>query len=99
MAIENQEVALGFPCPDFSLPAAAGGVVSRDDFRTVPLLGVFFYCNHCPYAKAIEGRLIELERDYRHRGFRFVAISSNDAITYPDDSFDNMIKRSLERGY
>ncbi len=63
------------------------------------MFGVFFYCNHCPYAKAIEGRLLELEKDYRDRGFRFVAISANDAATYPDDSFANMKKRSDERGY
>ena len=64
--------------------------VARDDFESTLLLGVFFYCNHCPYAKAIEGRLIELDRDYQAKGFRFVAVSANDAATYPDDSFASM---------
>ena len=74
-------------------------MVDRDDFATAPVFGVFFSCNHCPYAKAIEGRLIELERDYRDRGFRFVVISVNDAASYPEDSFDNMKKRANERAY
>jgi len=99
MAVESKDVELGFPCPDFRLPSAQGGVVARDDYAGVPLFGVFFFCNHCPYAKAIEGRLIELEKDYRDKGFRFVAISVNYAENYPEDSFDNMKKRALERGY
>jgi peroxiredoxin len=99
MALESKSIELGSPCPDFRLPSAQGGTVSRDDFAAAPVLGVFFYCNHCPYAQAIEGRLIALERDYRDKGFRFVAISPNDAVTYPDDSFANMQKRARDRGY
>jgi peroxiredoxin len=99
MAVESKQLEIGFPCPDFRLPSAAGGVVGRDDFQDAPLFGVVFYCNHCPYAKAIEGRLLDLHRDYAKMGFQFVAISANDAVTYPEDSFDNMKKRAQERGY
>jgi thiol-disulfide isomerase/thioredoxin len=99
MAVESKDIELGFPCPPFRLPQVAGGMVDRDDFAAVPLFGVFFSCNHCPYAKAIEGRLIELEKDYRDRGFRFVVISVNDATSYPEDSFENMKTRANERGY
>jgi peroxiredoxin len=99
MAVETKPLELGTPCPDFRLPSVDGTVVGRDDFRDTPVLGVFFYCNHCPYAQAIEGRLVELARDYEGKGFRFVAISSNDATTYPDDSFENMKLRAKERGY
>jgi thiol-disulfide isomerase/thioredoxin len=99
MAVESKDIELGSPCPSFRLPAAAGGMVDRDDFASAPVFGVFFSCNHCPYAKAVEERLIALEKDYRDRGFRFVVISVNDAVTYPEDSFDNMKKRAAERGY
>lgn len=99
MPVESNPVETGFSCPDFRLPAVSGATVGRDDFASEHLFGVFFTCNHCPYAKAIEGRLIELERDYRDKGFRFVAISANDAATYPEDGFDNMAKRAAERGY
>jgi peroxiredoxin len=99
MAVESKPVELGFPCPDFRLPSVDGTLVGRDDFADTPLFGVFFTCNHCPYAKAIEARLIELDRDYASKGFRFVAVSANDAVTYPDDSFANMKKRAQDRGY
>jgi peroxiredoxin len=99
MAVESRPVEIGSPCPDFRLPSVDGTIVGRDDFAEAKVFGVFFYCNHCPYAKAIEGRLTQLERDYRDKGFRFVAISANDAATYPEDSFANMKKRAEERGY
>ncbi|MET0595077.1 MAG: thioredoxin family protein [Polyangiaceae bacterium] len=99
MAVESKDIELGSPCPAFRAPSVDGKVVDRNDFANVPILGVFFSCNHCPYAKAIEARLIELERDYRDKGFRFVVISVNDAVTYPEDSFDSMKKRAAERGY
>ena len=99
MATESKSVDIGFPCPDFRLPSVTGSTVARDDYEDARVLGVFFTCNHCPYAKAIEPRLLELEKDYRDKGFRFVAISVNDAATYPEDSFDNMKKRARERGY
>jgi thiol-disulfide isomerase/thioredoxin len=99
MAVESKDIELGSPCPPFRAPAIDGTTVDRDDFASVPVLGVFFSCNHCPYAKAIEGRLIELERDYRDKGFRFVVISVNDPAAYPEDSFDNMKKRAGERAY
>ena len=99
MAIESKEIELGSSCPPFRLPSVAGGTVAVEDFKDVPVFGVFFSCNHCPYAKAVEGRLIELDKDYRDRGFRFVVISVNDAASYPEDSFENMKKRASERGY
>ena len=99
MAVESKDLELGSPCPPFRLPSVQGGLVDRDDFASVPAWGVFFSCNHCPYAKAVEGRLIELEKDYRDKGFRFVVISVNDAVTYPDDGFEAMKRRAAERGY
>src|SRR5207248_441851 len=71
MATESKSVDIGFPCPDFRLPSVTGSTVARDDYEDAPVLGVFFTCNHCPYAKAIEPRLLELEKDYRDKGFRF----------------------------
>jgi peroxiredoxin len=97
--LESDPLDLGIACPDFRLPAAQGGLVARDDFSGLPALGVFFYCNHCPYAQAIEERLVKLDIDYRDQGFRFVAISPNDAATYPEDSFEKMQARARKHNY
>lgn len=49
-----------------------------------------FIRSHCPYTKAVEGRLIALRSDDRERGFAFVGVPSNDAKAYPEDGFANM---------
>jgi peroxiredoxin len=55
---------------------------------------VIFSCNHCPYVKAYEGRIKDIQRDYQDRGVNVVAINSNEDIGYPEDSFDEMKKRA-----
>jgi thiol-disulfide isomerase/thioredoxin len=92
--------ALGSKCPDFSLPAVFGGkTFSLKSFEKSDVLVVMFICNHCPYVKAVEDRLIELAKVYRTKGVSFVGICSNDATEYPEDSFENLGKRAKDKGY
>lgn len=90
---------IGQACPDFSLPGVDGHTHSLKDFSTGPALVVMFICNHCPYVKAIEDRLVELGRDLQALKVPLVAICSNDAVNFPEDSFENMKKRAQEKGY
>jgi peroxiredoxin len=90
---------VGTPAPPFSLPATDGRTVSLEDFADAKVLVVVFTCNHCPYAKAAEGRLVELQRDFADRGVRLVAINPNDAVSHPDDSFEKMIERARAQGF
>jgi peroxiredoxin len=99
MAVETPPPELGAPCPDFRLPAVDGKRYARDDFAARPVLVVMFICNHCPYVKAVEDRLIALGREFEGRGVQFVAVCSNDAETYPDDAFDKLAARWREKGY
>jgi len=99
MAVETPPLELGAACPDFRLPAVDGKTYARDDFAGKPVLVVMFICNHCPYVKAVEDRLIRLARELEPRGAQFVAICANDAENYPDDAFDKLAARWRERGY
>lgn len=83
---QSTMLELGTPAPDFHLPDPAGNVVSRDDFRTAPALLVMFICNHCPYVKHIRAALAAFAHQYQPGGLAIVAINSNDATNYPDDS-------------
>lgn len=94
---ENPE--LGAECPDFSLPVVTGGKLSKSDLKNFKGLAVMFICNHCPYVKAVEDRLITLARDMKSKGLEFVAIMSNDASVKPDDSPENLRKRAIEKNY
>jgi peroxiredoxin len=99
MAVETPPPKLGAPCPSFRLPAVDGKSCARDDFAASPVLCVMFICNHCPYVKAVEDRLIRLARAFEGRGVQMVAICSNDAESYPDDGFDKLHDRWRDKGY
>jgi peroxiredoxin len=99
MAIESKAATAGTRCPDFRLPAVDGRSYARDDFARAPVLVVMFICNHCPYVKAVEDRLIELNRQYAPRGVQVVGVCSNDAVNYPDDAFDRLAERWRQKGY
>jgi len=97
--MHSKGMPVGTPAPAFSLPGVDGQTWSLDSFADAELLVVVFTCNHCPYAIATEDRLLEIQQDYAGRGVRLVAISSNDAEKYPDDSYGEMKKRAQEKGF
>jgi peroxiredoxin len=90
---------LGTQAPPFDLPATDGKTYSLASFADAPVLVVVFTCNHCPYAKAVEDRLMALQREYAPRGVRIVAINPNDEVAYPDDSFAAMVERAKSKGF
>lgn len=94
------QLALGQPAPPFDLPGTDGKTYSLEDFRgKARALAVIFSCNHCPYAIMSEDRMIALGKEYRDKGVQFILICSNDEVTYPQDSFENMKKRARGKGY
>ena len=101
MVAYSKGMPVGTSAPAFSLPGVDmdGRSYSLDAFQEAKLLVVIFTCNHCPYAQALEQRFIDLQRDYAAMGVRLVAINSNDARTYPDDSFEHMRERAREQGW
>lgn len=94
-----QTLPLGASAPDFSLPGTDGKTYTLGSFSKANLLVIAFTCNHCPYALGVEDRLIRLAKTYQAKGAAFLAISANDAVKYPDDSFDNMKKRATAKAY
>jgi peroxiredoxin len=81
------QLELGAEAPDFALPdVVSGKTLRRDDLRGQKALLVMFICTHCPYVKHVEKGLAALGSDYLGKPVSIVAISSNDADNYPDDS-------------
>jgi len=80
----------GWKAPDFNLPGVDGKKWSLTELAGSNGLLVMFICNHCPYVKAIQTRLVEDLATLKQLGINAVAISSNDAINYPEDSFEKM---------
>jgi peroxiredoxin len=80
----------GVHATDFSLPGTDGKTHTLSSCRGERGLLVAFICNHCPYVLAIRERLVEDCRALQAIGIGVVAISSNDTVTYPEDSFPRM---------
>ena len=92
-------VGLGTEAPQFDLPGVDGHNHSLDSYGDAEALVLVQSCNHCPYVQAWEDRLSAIARDYADRGVRVVAVNSNDAANYPEDSFEEMQKRASARGF
>jgi peroxiredoxin len=92
-------LALATDAPAFDLPGVDGRNHSLDDYAEAPVLAIVWSCNHCPYVLAWEGRMSAIQREYADRGFRLVAINSNDAERYPADSFDAMKQHASEQDF
>ncbi|MFH1861201.1 MAG: thioredoxin family protein [bacterium] len=97
--LEGTEMPLGSFCPDFELQAVDGKRYSRNDFKDKKVLVVIFTCNHCPYAQAVEDRIIRLRREYEGKSVQLVGICSNDPAIVPQDSFPELQKRWREKDY
>src|SRR6516225_5259128 len=96
---ESTMLELGTTAPDFALPdVVTGKTVRRDDFRGQKGLLVMFICTHCPYVKHVEKGLADLGRDYAGK-LGIVAISSNDAENYPDDSPAGLKGQAVKLGF
>ena len=90
MATLIKPPALGIPAPDFALPATDGRTCRLGDVSGANGTVVVFICNHCPYVQAVAERMVADAKTMAADGIGFVAISSNDPLTYPADSFDRM---------
>ena len=89
----------GAPAPDFSLPGVDGKTWTLEACRGPRGLLVMFICNHCPYVKAINHKLVRDAAALQELGVNSVAIMPNDTGTYPEDSFENMQRVAREIGY
>jgi peroxiredoxin len=95
MAEETPVCDFGWKAPSFTLPGTDGKTYGLEELRGPNGTLVMFICNHCPYVKAVIDRIVRDVKQLRPLGMSAVAISSNDTVHYPEDSFENM-KRFAE---
>ena len=67
----------------------------KGDIATV----IMFICNHCPFVVHVNQQLVTLANDYKDKGIKCIAISSNDIINYPQDAPDKMKIHAQTMGY
>jgi thiol-disulfide isomerase/thioredoxin len=79
-------IPLSSAAPAFNLP----DTVSGKEMSLLQLKGsvatmIMFICNHCPFVKHVNAELIKIANEYTSKGIGFIAISSNDVDTHPED--------------
>lgn len=83
----------------FELPGVDGETHSLSDYGEKAAVAIIFTCNHCPYARAWEDRIVSIQSDYGSGGLQVLAINANDANKYPNDGFPQMQQRAEEKGF
>lgn len=93
-------IPLGTKAPDFTLINTVNNrMTSLEEIQGVKGTLIMFICNHCPFVKYVNRELVRLCNDYRVMGIGFAAISSNDAVAYPQDGPKEMRKTAMEYSY
>jgi len=91
---------LGATAPDFTLlDTISGNTLSLTALKSETATVILFICNHCPFVIHIQDKLAEVASIYQQKGIQFIAISSNDVITHPDDAPDKMRENAKKIGY
>jgi peroxiredoxin len=90
---------IGDAATDFKLKNVDQKLVSLSDYKDAKGFIVVFTCNHCPYAKAYENRIIGLNHKYAPKGYPVIAINPNDPKMEPQDSYEGMQVRAKEKGF
>lgn len=90
---------VGDTARDFKLKNIDGKMVSLADYEDAKGFIVIFSCNHCPYVKAYESRIVALDKKYADLGYPVIAINANDPEAYPSDNYENMQKNAKEKGF
>ena len=93
-------LALGakLPAATTKMKNVDGKMVSIADVKGKAGTLVIFTCNHCPFAKAWEERIVELGNGYVKRGLGVILVNANDPTSHEDDGFTQMQERAKSRG-
>ena len=91
---------LGTKAPDFSLyDTVSEQNVALSDIKSNVATVIVFICNHCPYVKHLNSKLVEVANEYLKHDVKFIAISSNSVETHPQDGPEFMKQVAEEQSY
>jgi peroxiredoxin len=91
-------IGASMPMADVKMKSVDGTERTLVDVKKPAGTLVVFTCNHCPFAKMWETRIVELGNTYAAKGVGVVAVNANDPKVAPEDGFDVMQQRAKERG-
>ena len=96
VSLQTPVCEFGKKAIDFTLPGVDQQQWTLEKCSGKRGLLILFISNHCPYVKAIRKKLVRDTRELMELGINSVAIMPNDTVSYPEDSFENMLQISNE---
>lgn len=100
MAVVTPNICeFGWKAPDAKLFDGEGHPFQLHDMMGENGLVIVFICNHCPFVVAIAPKLQRDAHDLAQHGIGFVAISSNDIVSHPQDAPDKMVEFAKANGF
>ena len=99
LSFENPTYEVGDSVTDFKLKNVDGKMVSLSDYKDAKGAIIIFDCNTCPYSKAYNERIIELNSKYASKGFPVITINPNNPELSPGDSYKEMVSQAKKKGY
>lgn len=98
-SFKNSGYKVGDKAMDFNLKNVDGKMVSLSDYKDAKGFIIIFTCNHCPFAKAYEDRIIALNAKYAPEGYPVIAINPTDPSLYGEDTYANMQQKAKDKNY
>jgi peroxiredoxin len=95
----HAQYKVGDKVADFTLKNVDDKTVSLSSHLATKGAIIVFTCNHCPFSKAYEDRIIALHNKYAPLGYPVIAINPNDKVKSPEDSYEKMQERAKEKGF
>ncbi len=97
---QSTMLPLGTQAPEFELPDTVSGArLSLAGLAGERATLVMFICNHCPFVKHVLPGIVTLAAAYIAKGVGVVAISSNDALGFPEDAPPRMAELARQQKF
>jgi len=90
VALTTPEIKKGWHAQDFNLISVDNRYYNLESVKGKKGLVIAFICNHCPYVRSIATKIVKEANELKSFEVNFVAINSNDFVSYPEDSFEKM---------
>lgn len=96
---QHPAITPGDLAPPVELKNVDDQLVSLDNYPDAKGFIIIFIANGCPYSKAYEQRIMDLDKKFSPLFYPVIAINSNDPVISPGDSFIKMKQRAKARKY
>jgi len=87
------------PSADLKMTNAVGKSMSLADIKGKEGALVIFTCNHCPFVKAWQDRMVKIANTYAAKGVGVAFVNANDPVAIPEDDLDHMRQLAETKGY